>query len=209
MAVVAISQLLILFVAVASANINAKTKYYFPLGEPVRHGIHYNEFSNGQYAHQLASGSSDDESPFDMLKDDPSDLGSNPAEDFQNWLKMKANEYYSEGVTVSGVDGFAETPLGNISQTCYEDVMTFFVDLDAFQPYAFKSKSLSLLKRYTDCKSDESQKVKFSLFISCIWFWPFIPQNMNVYSHVTHTTLTYRVIKTNLTQLWRFMFGKE
>ncbi len=40
------------------------------------------------------------------------------------------------------VNGLAETPLGNISQQCYDDVSKFTTDIQALQTYALKSKCL-------------------------------------------------------------------
>lgn len=70
-------------------------------------------------------------------------MGSTPVADFQNWLRVKAKEHREGnvvGITTGGIDGLAETPLGNISQACYEDVVTLFADMDASVAYAMKSK---------------------------------------------------------------------
>ncbi|XP_072028215.1 O-acyltransferase like protein-like [Amphiura filiformis] len=58
--------------------------------------------------------------------------------DIRDWLLVKSREY-TEGEVVNGrVDGMAETPLGNISLQCYNDVTRFFLDFEAAQVYALK-----------------------------------------------------------------------
>ncbi len=60
----------------------------------------------------------------------------------RNWpfaAATKASQYMAEN---KGVDGLVDTPLGDISQQCSDDVMTFFTDFEALQTYALKSKCL-------------------------------------------------------------------
>ena len=68
----------------------------------------------------------------------------NPDDGFRDWLFHKARENMAD-VKAGDFDGFAETPLGNISQTCYDDVMTFFADTEAYKTYAMKSKFFIIL----------------------------------------------------------------
>ena len=69
----------------------------------------------------------------------PLELASKQHGDIRDWLIEKAREYKGNQVTAT-IDDFAATPLGNISQQCYDDVMKFFTDLESLQPYAMKSK---------------------------------------------------------------------
>ena len=69
----------------------------------------------------------------------PLELASKQHGDIRDWLIEKAREYKGNQVKAT-IGGFAATPLGNISQQCYDDVMKFFTDLESLQPYAMKSK---------------------------------------------------------------------
>ena len=59
--------------------------------------------------------------------------------DIRDWLILKAREN-RESRVIGSNDGFDTTPIGNISQKCYNDLMRYYTDLEGLQPYATRSK---------------------------------------------------------------------
>ena len=86
---------------------------------------------DSELLHQLAKGEG---TPFKIASEQHGDL--------RHWLIKKAMEY-KENQVKGTFHSFAETPLGNISQQCFDDVMKFFSDVELLQPYAMKSKCRS------------------------------------------------------------------
>ena len=95
-----------------------------------------------KHFHQMDTSKGALEDELKKYFDNPSEVsGSNPIGDIREWLSVKAKEHRDNEVLFkTRADGLAETPLGDISQQCYDDIVTFFADLDESKLYAVKSK---------------------------------------------------------------------
>ena len=120
--------------------------------QPYSEQLSYQSFNDAFRKHSYISPGSVDIKSLAESESYPSPSAVNPDDGFRNWLFKKAHENMAN-IKAGDLDGLADTPLGNISQTCYDDVMTFFTDIEAFKTYAMKSKLHDmlylLLLRYT------------------------------------------------------------
>ena len=137
-------------VAISSLTISVSAQSYQP--NPVHFTGGYNDHAMQKYFQQYddarnAATNDAELKQFGTTKDELMTVGSNPIGDIREWLLVKAREHTDNKFKiVPGPGGLADTPLGNISLACYEDVMTMFEDIAASKSYALKSKSKGLNK---------------------------------------------------------------
>ena len=126
-----------LFIGIVSAKQNGPglaVEYSFKTVPYIANGLYFPNVDVNFDTDKIDSNSLKDLASKNGLEGSPADWGRQG--DIRDWLLVKSREH----VEHKPVDGLADTPLGDISQQCYEDVMRFFTDFDATQKYALKSK---------------------------------------------------------------------